>query len=70
MIHYTTPPLQAQLLATVNRLQCLVCHARHIGENLICPPRCPSCGHNALALVETLSLDDPWWHLLQQVEVA
>jgi len=68
MIHQTIQPPQAQFLAQINRLQCLACHARYIGEHLLAPPQCPSCGANAL--IETLSLDDPWWHLLQQTEVA
>jgi DNA-directed RNA polymerase subunit RPC12/RpoP len=55
----------------VHRLRCLVCRSRFIGEHLLAPLRCPSCGYNALALIEELSLDDPWWHLLPfQAEVV
>ena len=61
---------QSPTASALSRLKCLSCNARFIGEPLICPPACPSCGAHTLALVETLSLDDPWWHLLPGVEVA
>lgn len=70
MIHQTTQPLQAQFPAQINRLQRLACRARYIGEHLLALPQCLLCGANTLALVETVSLDDSWWHLLPQTEVV
>jgi hypothetical protein len=55
---------------TLSRLQCQACGTRWIGECLICPPACPSCGANALALIETPPLDEPWWHLLPRAGVV
>jgi hypothetical protein len=49
---------------TLSRLQCLACGTRGIGACLICPPACPSCLTNSLALVERPSTTDSWMRLL------
>ena len=40
------------------------------GDITICPPACPACRANSLALVERLSTTDSWMRLLRRVEVS
>ncbi len=70
MVEINPISLQSKASQSVSRLQCLSCGARCIGEPLLRWPVCPTCGANALILVERLPLDEPWWHLLSRLEVT
>jgi hypothetical protein len=69
MVANISASLQPTASQAVSRLKYLVCGARWIGDCLIYTPTCPACG-GTMALIETLSLHDPWWHLRPRVEVA
>jgi hypothetical protein len=53
----------------VSRFQCTACGARFIDQPLVVPVTCPSCGCDALVLIEMLPLTESWFHLLPRVEV-
>jgi hypothetical protein len=53
----------------VLRLECLACGSRQIGDPILCPPPCPDCGYQTMALVERLPMNESWWHILPSVSV-